>query len=148
MYGPLAFCCWSMAPLLELPCVAVGGTVHREVHSGQSKQAGLSGSKAEVSWAAFYCVAGNLLEGCPLQTSSHSWDVLLSICIHFPMHTDLINLLSFRQLWLVKTNMTLSSCYCFSGKGGIIPPLHLVKSGSLRASDPELFLGSSCVKSA
>lgn len=72
MYGPWAFCCWSMAPLLELLCVVVAGMVH----SGQSKQNELSGSKAEASWADFCCIAGNLLEGCPLQASSHSCDVL------------------------------------------------------------------------
>lgn len=65
MCDPWAFCCWSTAPLLELPCssitlelpcLVVGPDGYRVVVSEQSKQAGGSGSKPwrVLSWCPLY----------------------------------------------------------------------------------------------
>lgn len=89
-----------MAPLLELPSVVVGGMAHKEVHSGQSKQAAPSGNMAEVlSWLSLcsWQFAGGLSTP-NLQPLLRVIPNAFSICMHFPMHTNLINFLSFRQL--------------------------------------------------
>lgn len=149
MCDPWAFCCWSTAPLLELPCssitlelpcLVVGPDGYRVVVSEQSKQAGGSGSKPWriLSWCLLctWHAAGGL--------SSPNLGLLFRGALPSQWQTaytfDILDGISFRQLWLVKTNMIYLHIIAFLAEVMLSHLWILSKSSSVSTSESELLL--------